>query len=348
MVSQEVIDYISKNLKKGYSVEQLSGALVREGWPEEEIEEAMAFLAKTKEKPKADVSREEKTKPKKQEPRKEEKPAKDKEKQKELEEKKAKEEEKARKKKENEEKRKKEEEKKKKDKKAKEKKKKPGERMSRKMLVILAVVVVCAASVAAVAILIFLNVIPLSIFGVPCTESWSCTGWSPEICPQSKIQTRVCTDVNSCGTNENRSEETRACSLPQSAGNFIFDEGDFPELDINASEITRIRRILDINGTFFNTFVTIATIDEERMIRLSVSNELASEIYDYNVQIAQQMNFYSAGQNEYGDRSARFTIQDMNSGMLVVESNGWFLLIDYELADEFHAGELAILFVEAI
>lgn len=46
-----------------------------------------------------------------------------------------------------------------------------------------------------------------------CVEDWSCTEWSPEACPPTSAQTRACTDLNSCGTTENRPTESRECTI---------------------------------------------------------------------------------------------------------------------------------------
>lgn len=35
-----------------------------------------------------------------------------------------------------------------------------------------------------------------------CIEEWDCTDWTPEACGESGQQTRKCTDINDCGTNE--------------------------------------------------------------------------------------------------------------------------------------------------
>lgn len=49
--------------------------------------------------------------------------------------------------------------------------------------------------------------------GIPgCTEDWTCTEWEPSECPESGIQTRVCTDSNSCGTSVDRPAESRSCT----------------------------------------------------------------------------------------------------------------------------------------
>ncbi len=45
-----------------------------------------------------------------------------------------------------------------------------------------------------------------------CTESWSCSGWTPGTCPANGTQTRTCTDANICGTNTNKPAETTSCS----------------------------------------------------------------------------------------------------------------------------------------
>ncbi len=43
----------------------------------------------------------------------------------------------------------------------------------------------------------------------PCEENWRCTEWS--ICPVYEIQTRTCTDLNSCGTTNKKPDERRKC-----------------------------------------------------------------------------------------------------------------------------------------
>lgn len=45
-----------------------------------------------------------------------------------------------------------------------------------------------------------------------CTESWSCTGWSPSTCPCSNQRTRTCTDSNNCGTTVSKPSETQSCN----------------------------------------------------------------------------------------------------------------------------------------
>jgi len=43
-----------------------------------------------------------------------------------------------------------------------------------------------------------------------CNEDWNCTEWSE--CLPEGIQKRVCMDLNKCGTDKNKPEETRACN----------------------------------------------------------------------------------------------------------------------------------------
>ena len=42
-----------------------------------------------------------------------------------------------------------------------------------------------------------------------CVENWSCTSWTE--CQQDEAQTRICTDLNSCGTEDNKLPETQPC-----------------------------------------------------------------------------------------------------------------------------------------
>jgi len=44
-----------------------------------------------------------------------------------------------------------------------------------------------------------------------CTESWSCTAWTPTVCPIKRQQVRQCTDVNACGTETTKPNEIRTC-----------------------------------------------------------------------------------------------------------------------------------------
>lgn len=50
-----------------------------------------------------------------------------------------------------------------------------------------------------------------------CTESWSCSRWG--LC--TTVQTRKCVDVNQCGTNNNRPQETISCIGPNFETNAV-------------------------------------------------------------------------------------------------------------------------------
>lgn len=52
----------------------------------------------------------------------------------------------------------------------------------------------------------------ISITETSCSSNWSCTAWSPSICPLGGIQNRSCTDLNNCGTNEGRPAEVQDCT----------------------------------------------------------------------------------------------------------------------------------------
>jgi len=49
----------------------------------------------------------------------------------------------------------------------------------------------------------------------PCEESWTCTDWGD--CSDG-TQTRTCTDINSCGTEDNKPGESQGCSTGGSTG----------------------------------------------------------------------------------------------------------------------------------
>jgi hypothetical protein len=60
----------------------------------------------------------------------------------------------------------------------------------------------------------------------PCTESWSCTTWNE--CSSSSTQARTCTDLNSCGTTENKPVESQSCTPASSSDNGSPDDSGSP------------------------------------------------------------------------------------------------------------------------
>ena len=71
-----------------------------------------------------------------------------------------------------------------------------------------------------------------------CTEDWICTAWSS--C-ENGVQSRICTDQNSCGTIENKPAETQSCvegppvtgALEADIGTFDQDLGDLEDPDLD-------------------------------------------------------------------------------------------------------------------
>ena len=72
-----------------------------------------------------------------------------------------------------------------------------------------------------------------------CTENWSCTSWSA--CSNS-TQTRICTDVNSCGTTANKPTESQSCTVapspPSPTGGIPTDYIGYWKFDGNANDET--------------------------------------------------------------------------------------------------------------
>ncbi len=61
------------------------------------------------------------------------------------------------------------------------------------------------------------------IVNITCTESWGCSGWGT--CNSSSVQTRTCTDLNSCGTNISKPAESQSCTpTVTGSGNWCYQE----------------------------------------------------------------------------------------------------------------------------
>lgn len=62
---------------------------------------------------------------------------------------------------------------------------------------------------------------------IPCTESWTCAGWSS--CGNDGAQTRTCADANNCGTINNRPLLNQSCAPPPPPPpkfNFIYPKNN--------------------------------------------------------------------------------------------------------------------------
>lgn len=55
-----------------------------------------------------------------------------------------------------------------------------------------------------------------------CTEEWFCSGWSECV---NDEQTRICVDLNRCGTTEGKPDEARICAVPPVRGGGNVTEG---------------------------------------------------------------------------------------------------------------------------
>ncbi|MBW2987936.1 hypothetical protein KY318_00355, partial [Candidatus Woesearchaeota archaeon] len=58
----------------------------------------------------------------------------------------------------------------------------------------------------------------------PCKENWVCSEWSN--CSIEGIQTRICIDINNCGTNKTKPEEVRRCIYQGNCHDGIQNNGE--------------------------------------------------------------------------------------------------------------------------
>ncbi|MBA7701626.1 hypothetical protein ES703_110367 [subsurface metagenome] len=104
---------------------------------------------------------------------------------------------------------------------------------------------------------------------VICTESWTCTGWS--VCTKS-VQTRTCTDANSCGTIVDRPALSQSCTMGGGGGitkgqptetNILTDiSPDQPvETIIDNPEIDITKITVEVNQEVQSASITVTVID---------------------------------------------------------------------------------------
>jgi uncharacterized protein Smg (DUF494 family) len=212
----------------------------------------------------------------------------------------------------------------------------------------LKLIIVCDLATAAVAVILMLMYfghIPIPFYQSTCIEDWSCGGWSPSACPPSGVQIRYCNDMNNCNNMGSIPELSRSC-VPSTGGNQIFFVSDFTSFGINASNFSQYDVVIFVNETPYNAYISAGQIDESREIKTSITRaEFISDIFDYNAEIALSLKMLNTGSNEYGDRSFRFEVADLDSEMLLVQNNDWFLQIDCRIVDENFANMLADIFV---
>ncbi len=113
---------------------------------------------------------------------------------------------------------------------------------------------------------------------VICEEDWSCTLWSD--CSNG-IQTRICNDLNNCGTNENKPEMERECLEI-----VIVDEEDNETEEVNQSE----------------------------------NNETFDETNDFQLAITTSKEVYEIGELVEGDYNLNYTGESFQGLLLYIFS----------------------------
>lgn len=73
---------------------------------------------------------------------------------------------------------------------------------------------------------------PGAAFGIvpKCDEYWRCADWKPKSCPINETQTRKCIDLNNCGTEKNKPNETRNCKYMAKCDDFVLN-GNETDID---------------------------------------------------------------------------------------------------------------------
>jgi hypothetical protein len=360
MPNKVILDYLSQNLKKGYPASSLRERLIAAGYPQNEVDEALRYLraGSQPEKPSVPpVSQEEKPVPKQaREPAKQpQKDMKDEEREKkaqnllekqkkEQEEKDKEEQKKSRQKRGH-----KKDKSKKPDKKS-EKKKAKSARSKRKRSISSNKVILIAAIIAIVEVGSFVGLVSFGFIDIgvaeACVEDWGCASWRPRTCPPNATQTRRCFDANGCGTNMYIPDTQQSC-VPVDGGPYIFTEYDFTGAGMEVAEFFHFTRGLDMNGSAYNSYISVATTGRGSVIRTSVAyGPSVNLIYDENAFIMSGMNINASDTGEYGTRSSRYEVSDLGSGTLLVQDGEWYLGIEYETSMSDVADDLAVLFIQ--
>jgi hypothetical protein len=81
---------------------------------------------------------------------------------------------------------------------------------------------------------------------VECVEKWVCTDWSACV---DGLQTRTCTDENSCGTEEDKPLETQPCV--EEEGGILGPTGLFTLTPVNLSLLILLLAILGLLGYMY-------------------------------------------------------------------------------------------------
>jgi len=51
---------------------------------------------------------------------------------------------------------------------------------------------------------------------------WTCTEWTPKRCSADENQTRTCTDLKKCNTQDGKPEETQECENPTNSNSLVL------------------------------------------------------------------------------------------------------------------------------
>lgn len=146
----------------------------------------------------------------------------------------------------------------------------------------------------------------LSLPPPSCTEDWTCTAWSA--C-SGGVQTRTCTDLNSCGTEVNKPAESRSCDDGgSSGGGGGYDGTDYRISLTNEGVQQRLRKedrvrfyfkgeLHEVEITGISTYTTsflvksepiAASLEVDQIGKYDVDND---DVYDLKISV-DDISFY--------------------------------------------------------
>ena len=107
-----------------------------------------------------------------------------------------------------------------------------------------------------------------------CRELWNCTKWEPVPCPENTTQTRICYDLNNCGTIKVQPETSRICEyIPPDSGvssKNTEQETSYDAQEIQLSPIDRIKPVIFAVGLTILTgmlgYVTFEKIRSQKRL----------------------------------------------------------------------------------
>lgn len=231
----------------------------------------------------------------------------------------------------------------------KQKKSKPGQGR-RKRSINSNKIIFIAAVIAIVEVGSFIGLVSIGIIDVrgsqPCVEDWTCASWMPRTCPPNATQSRRCFDANNCGTSLYMPDTQQSC-VPVEGGPYIFTEHDFSGAGMDVADFTHFTRGLDINGTTYDSYISVATSGSGAVVRTSVSyGPVVNLVYDFNEDVMYSMKINRSRTGEFGTRSSRYEVSDLDSATLLIQDGEWFMAIEYETNVSVVADNLAGVFIQ--